>query len=402
MRWFFIVASLGLVVCLTGLYLLSRPDAKGSLPPTSRFFSSSDDQVLLRQVPGEGPAPKFGSTPIHDACSIIRIADLKRLGVGLNHDVVVAHDYLDDDVPPAAAVSQHSLDSASHCHYGLSNGNWLQVEVHQTPYNSAHDLEFSIGKAERKGAQIRVEDGLSIARLDLGEMMEIRLWKADLLVVVAFQTEKPGPYGRFDAGTFAEKLEPIAKAAVLRGPTAPMRHVYTSLFDKVKHPCDIASAEAFLAAFPSRSAAAVKTRFHPRAASTPMERHKTKSALQGGMLCTRHNIVADGVTNDAEYRELDLSLNMWDNPQAATDLNAYQCDPADRHPFGTPVAVTPVVGTGQTCLTELVLDWVLEMQIDNVNISLQAALAKPKPPAGQRRDELMPAAQVIAAAGVSR
>lgn len=177
-----------------------------------------------------------------------------------------------------------------------------------------------------------------------------------------------------------------------------MRHVYTSLFDKVKHPCELASTEAFMKAFPSRSAAAVKTQFRPRAASTPMERHKTETALQGGMLCTRHNIVADGVTNDAEH----LSLNMWDNPQATTDLNAYQCDPADRHPFGTPVAVTPVVGTGQTCLTELVLDWVLEMQIDNVNISLQAALPQPKPPAGQRRDELMIAAQMIAAADVSR
>lgn len=400
MRWFFALTSLGLILCVVGVFLLMRPDAKGSRPATSPFFS--DNQVLLRQVPGAGPAPKFGGTPIYDACSVITIDGLTRLGVELNHDVTVMHDYLEGDVPPDAAVSQPGLDSASHCYYGLSNRNWLQVFVYQTPYNSAHDLEFSIGKAERKGAEIRTEDDLSVAELDLGDMVEIRLWKAGLLVVVTFQTERPGPYGPFDKATFAAKLEQIAKAAVLRGPTAPMRHVYTSLFDKVKHPCEIASTEAFMKAFPSHSAAAVKTQFHPRAASTPMERHKTESALQGGMSCTRHNIVADGVTNDAEYRELGLSLNMWDNQQAATDLNAYQCDPADHHPFGTPVAVTPVAGTGQTCLTELVLDWVLEMQIDNVNISLQAALAKPKPPAGQRRDELMPAAQAIATAGVSR
>jgi hypothetical protein len=42
------------------------------------------------------------------------------------------------------------------------------------------------------------------------------------------------------------------------------------------------------------------------------------------------------------------------------------------------------------------------MQIGSVNISLQAALAKPRPPAGQRRDELLPAAQTIATPGASR
>jgi hypothetical protein len=218
---------------------------------------------------------------------------------------------------------------------------------------------------------------------------------------VAVLAERPGSYGPFDAKALVSKLERIAKAAVLQGPTAPMRHIYPTLFDKVKHPCEIASVEAFMRSFPSaHSAAAVKTQFHPKAPLTPMERHPAE-ALQGGMLCQRHNIVADGVTNRAEYRELDLSLSVWDNPQAATDLNAYHCDPADQHPFGAPVAISPSVGTGQTCLTSLVLSWVLEMQVGNVNVSLQTAVPDTKPPAGHTRDQLMPAAQVIAAAGVS-
>lgn len=395
MRWFLVLTSLGLVVCLTGVFLLMRPDAEGTRPP---FFPATEDQVLLREVPGEGPAPKFGGTPIYDACAMITIDSLTSLGVELNHDVVVMHDYLDGDVPPEAAVSQAGLDSASRCSYQLSNGNRLHVEVHQTPYNSAEDLEFSIGRAERQGARIRSEDGLSIARMDDKDAMEIRLWRTGLLVAVVLGTKQPG---LFDEQTFATKLESVVKAALLRDPTAPMRHVYTSLFDRVKHPCEVASAEVFMKAFPSRSAAAVRTQFHPRPSRTLMERHPDH-ALQGGMLCLRHNIVAEGTVNKAEYRELDLKLNVWDNPQAATDLNTYSCDPADRHPFGPPVAVSPSVGTGQTCMGDLQIDWVLNFLVDNVNVSLQGGSPVNGPTASRRRDELLPAARAIAAAGTSR
>lgn len=64
MRWFLVLTSLGLIVCVAGVFLLMRPDTKASRPATSPFFS--DEQVLLRQVPGDGPAPKFGGTPIYD------------------------------------------------------------------------------------------------------------------------------------------------------------------------------------------------------------------------------------------------------------------------------------------------------------------------------------------------
>ncbi|PWK89445.1 hypothetical protein C8D88_102718 [Lentzea atacamensis] len=72
--------------------------------------------------------------------------------------------------------------------------------------------------------------------------------------------------------------------------------------------------------------AAVKTQFHPKTSLTRMERHP-EFALQGGMPCLHHNIVAEGTVNKAEYRELDLKLNVWDKPRAAA-ANAYFCDPA--------------------------------------------------------------------------
>lgn len=332
---------------------------------------------------------------------MITIADLDRLGVTLHDGWVVAHDYLDRDVPPEAAVSQPALDPASACTYRLQNWNSLLIEVHQAPYNSAEDVEFASGRAARKQADVRAEDGLSLARWHDTDSWDIDLWRSGLLVQVSLTTDKPGPYGPFDAKTFATKLEPLVKAAVLTGPTAPMRHSYPAPFDRLKHPCEIAGTEAFYKSFPStHSAAAVKTQFHPRHAMTPMDRHP-ESALQGGMLCKRHNLVPDGVTNRAEYRELDLTTRFWDNPQAAADRNAYQCDPLDKHPAGPPVAVSPTVGTGETCMTDLQINWALDLRLDNVNISLTAALGDHKLTAGQRRDQLLPAAQAIAAAGAA-
>ncbi|SDL53397.1 hypothetical protein SAMN04488074_111246 [Lentzea albidocapillata subsp. violacea] len=58
------------------------------------------------QIAGEGPPPSYGGTPMYDACSLITITDLAQLGVPLNDGWVVAHDYLDRDVPLEAAVSQ--------------------------------------------------------------------------------------------------------------------------------------------------------------------------------------------------------------------------------------------------------------------------------------------------------
>lgn len=49
-------------------------------------------------------------------------------------------------------------------------------------------------------------------------------------------------------------------------------------------------------------------------------------------------------------------MTLWDKPQAAADLTAYLCDPTERHPIGPPVAVSPSVGTGQTCLTDTRID----------------------------------------------
>lgn len=65
---------------------------------------------------GTGPVLRYGDSAVYDACSLVTIDGLARHGVELNDDVVVAHDYMDGDVPPDAAVKYREL--------GLSLNMW--------------------------------------------------------------------------------------------------------------------------------------------------------------------------------------------------------------------------------------------------------------------------------------
>lgn len=230
---------------------------------------------------------------------------------------------------------------------------WVQVFVYQPPFTAQKDIA---NYEDRKN-----------------ETWDISLWQQDLIVDIAFQTKKKQPYGSLDAKAFADKLESLVKTAIQKGPTAPMRHIYPEPFaNKFKAPCDIASAEAYRKSYPNAGLPAlVKTQFHIMAADTAMERHP-ESSLQGGALCERHNIAPEASSDKENYRALEASLRMWDKPQAAIDRNAYQCDPADKHPFGPPVAVTPSLGTGQTCMSNIQIDWVLDFQMGDVNVGLQS------------------------------
>lgn len=408
-----VVLALLLVGGITGaFFFLDRTDntaGSGSdSPPSSSSDPSATANSIVQQKPGEGPPRKYGNTAVYDACSLLTMADLADLGITLTDQFPVGHDYLDLDVPPDKAIPQGSLDSLTHCYYSMKSLEWVQVDVFQPPFTAEKDMEFRKGAPKRKGATVRQAAGFSLANFDNREndTWDIYLWRQDLLVEVSFQTKKKQPYGSLDAKTFAEKLESLVHAAIQKGPTAPMRHIYPGPFtDKFKDPCDVASVEAYQKSYPNAGLPAmVKTQFHLKSEDTRMERHP-ESALQGGALCRRHNLAPEASLDKANFRLLEASLRMWDKPQAAIDRNAYSCDPADKHPFGPPVAVTPSVGTGQTCMTNIQLDWVLDFQLDEVNVSLKGehgGTSTVQPPVERPRDELLPAAKYIADNGVKK
>ncbi|WP_112262118.1 hypothetical protein [Lentzea terrae] len=186
---------------------------------------------------------------------------------------------------------------------------WVQVFVYQPPFTAQKDIA---NYEDRKN-----------------ETWDISLWQQDLIVDIAFQTNKTSRTARWT---------PRRSRSPARTRGLP---------------------------------ALVKTQFHVMAADTAMERHP-ESSLQGGALCERHNIAPEASSDKENYRALEASLRMWDKPQAAIDRNAYQCDPADKHPFGPPVAVTPSLGTGQTCMSNIQIDWVLDFQMGDVNVGLQS------------------------------
>jgi hypothetical protein len=395
-----------------GAFLLLKRIGNTSGSTSEASSSSSDPSAappaLLQQRPGEGSPRKYGNTSVYDACSLLTMADLSNLGITLTDQFPIVHNYVDIDVPVDKAISQGMLDALTHCSYSMKSLEWVQVFVYQPPFTAQKDMDFRKGKPERSGATVRQADGFSIANYEdrKNETWDIALSQQDLIVEVSFQTKKKQPYGSLDAKAFADKLESLVKTAIQKGPTAPMRHIYPEPFaDRFRNPCDVASAEAYRKSYPNAGLPAmVEAQFHVMAADTPMERHP-ESALQGGALCRRHNIAPEASLDKENYRVLEASLKMWDKPQAATDRNAYQCDPADKHPFGPPVAITPSLGTGKACMSNIQLDWVLDFQVGDVNVSLQSGhggASYTQPPVEQPRNELLPAAKHIAEQGVQK
>ncbi|WP_052684835.1 hypothetical protein [Lentzea aerocolonigenes] len=394
----------------TGAFLLLNRDSSSTPEaPSTSSEATAAAPALLQQQPGEGPPRKYGDTAVYDACSLLTMADLTNLGITLTDQFPVGHDYVDIDVPADKALPQGTLDPLTHCYYSMKSLEWVQVFVYQPPFTAQKDMESRKGKPERGGHTVHQADGFSVANYQdhKNNTWDISLWQQDLIVEVSFQTEKKQPYGSLDAKAFADKLESLVKAAIQKGPTAPMLHIYPEPFaGKFKDPCDVASADAYRKSYPNAGLPAlVKTQFHVFASDTPMERHP-ESALQGGALCQRYNIAPEASLDVANYRVLEASLRMWDKPQAAIDRNAYQCDPADKHPFGPPVAITPSLGTGQACMTNLQIDWVLDFQLGEVNVSVQGDHGGPAsytlPPVEGLRDELLPAARHIAEQGVQK
>ena len=173
-----------------------------------------------------------------------------------------------------------------------------------------------------------------------------------------------------------------------------MRHVYSGPLGEVRNPCKVASKAAFDKAFPSHAGAAsmVVGDFHPTTSNLG-------GTGEGLMSCSRHNLVPNGNTNLAEYRELHVRLSVAESREAATTHNTTLCTESTR--FSDVVTVTPPIGTGHTCLMRIGTDWEFKFQLDQVNVSLRGPLAD-KPTSDSRRSELLPAAQAIASAGVTR
>ncbi|TWP53437.1 hypothetical protein FKR81_05630 [Lentzea tibetensis] len=88
----------------------------------------------------------------------------------------------------------------------------------------------------------------------------------------------------------------------------------------------------------------------------------------------------DGRRTGREHRHLYASFSMWDKEEAATGGNAYSCDPADDHQFAPPVAVSPSIGTGNTCMSSLNNNWALTFQHNKVNVSPRHKLSRPLSP----------------------
>ncbi len=372
------------------------PFASTSLNNLPEPVTGDPDAIVLRQEPGTGPALRYGDVPIYDACSLVTIAGLESLGMTLSRDYNIGHDHLDADVPPATAITPGGGDPISNCFYMLDSDDSLHVDVYQTPFNSPEDLRARSTRATFARAQVRSAADLSLASWhdDKYESEHLLLWRPELVVEISIRSSDST--GTLDVSSFVPKLESLVQSGIAAGPTAPMRHLYNSPLDKVKDPCTVAGRDPYALAFPSHTGipAMVKASY---TLDAPLA--EATNARNGTISCRRNNIVPQGVLNKEQYRVLEVELSVWDKQTGATTRNSTSCAPfRDK----IPVPVTPSIGSGKTCLADYTTDWVFMFQVDNVNVSVRNGDTGPKPDASVRLDQLLPAAQSIAAAGLFR
>ncbi|HEX8867635.1 MAG TPA: hypothetical protein VF821_18395, partial [Lentzea sp.] len=372
----------------------------------SRHSSAAEgdpNEMVLRQEPGSGPAIHYGTTPIYDACSLVTIDVLSRLDVTLSRDYFVSHKRLDADVPAEAAVPAGFSDPVSACFYMFDSDDSLHVRVHQTPYSSSDELTEMQERATRQNAAVHTEAGMTSTSWqdDEYESQRLVIWRPELVVDISLRSEDSD--STLAPASFMPRLESLVRSGLSAPPTAPARHTYLAPFDKVKDPCQIASTEAYKAAFPSAAGApSMVDGSYPPDAPIPNSQGGSSKSREAQLSCTRKNIVPRGALNKEELRALKVDLSVWTAEKAANLSNDANCAPSYKSKHADPVAVTPSIGTRKACLADYDTDWLLKFQMSNVNVTVTNGDTGPKPDVSVRRDQLVPAARLIASAGVTR
>lgn len=343
-------------------------------------------KLALTQEPGTGGPVKYGETPVYDACALVTIDALESLAVPLSAIHPVSHAHLDGDVSGDAAITPGAGGPVSSCFYMMERTNSLGIKVHQAPFNSPAELQSKLDTAVHLKAQVRTENGFSIATWhDQFGYDNVLISRPGLAVTIGFKTS-PG-----DAAMLSSDLEHLVLDGIRSGPSAPPRYVYTAPLRTVKDPCDVASRSAFALTFPGHTGTAAM-------AEGSYTLHGAANGRNGQVSCRRNNIVPRGQLNKAEHHTLAVTLSAWDNKTAARQVNSSTCSSGS----SAPVAVTPPIGSGRTCLADNGADWALQFQLDNVNVSIEDGDTANKPDASTRLHQLRPAAEAIASAGLSR
>lgn len=379
----------GLVAGLVATAALATGCWYGFVAGNTRPNGPSPGIGLLKQIGSYSPTT-FGDTAVHDACSVIRIQHLNEIGVPLAENEPVVQQRVDGNVLPEAALPQSAGDAVGHCSYPLANGNAMTVSVHQTPFNTAADLESLQQEGIRAGATLRTADGLSLAQWHdaLSNSRRVNVWKPDLLIDVSIGTSKPWPINGMDATATAIQLETLVKNAIIAGPIAHEDHYYDYPLSRLRNPCEVANFAAFGRAFPSHAGAPsiIRGTYHP-----------TRSQSSILMSCKRTNVVFNGSLNKAEHHELLVEFAVADNEQDARTENARLCD-RSAHP--EVVDATPSVGPSRSCLVKHGTDWALWFQLDQVNLRVSTpGLGGTAEEVG---DRVAPAALAMAEFGVNR
>jgi hypothetical protein len=349
----------------------------------------NEHTIVLKQLPGEGAAPKFGGTELYDGCSLLTVEELGQLGMRLHPRAEVEHGYLDGDVPAAPA----RMATTSSCVYYLSNQSRVSVDVYQTPRNTPGMLTERL-VASAKDAAVRDEHGLKIA---VWQDEDFQYWRfhvarSGLLVEGEIWTKavpaegfraRTDQFGEFTAEEFTNEVSSFIAGKVNEGPTAPARHVYDAPFQGTKPVCEVASAAAG-----TGSAVMITATYKAGADETSIGKPGEK-AFRTATSCDRSDLQG--------HRQLKVALDLWDEPAGATFSNSALCDPANAYLTNPPpIRIDPSFGTGQTCLfNAFSANWDLVFQVDEVGVHMSTGWFDDPTTPEERRAQLIPVAPAV-------
>lgn len=359
-KWPYIVlAVVAVLVVGVGLrigYLAANGVYPTPAEPSREANSQQDSQqqpkrpdriAVFDQSPGQGTPHTYGGTVLYDACEILPLEALPKLGLAITPELVVIHQYFDGDVPAPAIVKQDALARSSSCTYGVPNGARVSVDMYQPPFSD--DRQMEANRPDPEDGPISTDRKFDVItyRDDRVEQWVTTISRPHLIVEA--QVHDPtGDISGWDGRAIAEALRGPLVSRTLAGPAPHRLPSYNSGYEGAKNPCDAFPPSALEAAFHKPAAPHAVAVF--QVGDSIMYEFDGSVAFRIDASCTRHSLVDEGRLAP-DYVESKLGTSYWQDERGAETRQQAEC--RDTVLGIKPIPVSLRIGDGPVCIKEV-------------------------------------------------
>lgn len=358
---------------------------KEAPPPPPR----PDTIAVFSQAPGQGPPGSYGGTALYDACEILPLEALPKLGLPITPELTVTHTYFDGDVPRSEIVKQDALALPSSCDYSVGSGAAVTLHIYQPPFMDADKMR--INRPDPEDAPISKDRGLDVS---VRRNERIEMWIATVsapgVIAEALVADPRGDSTGWNGKAIAEALRGPLVSRVLAGPTAHRQPNYTGGYEGAKNPCDALTPSAFEATLGKPAMPQANAMF--RVGDMVMHEFDRSVSYRIDTACTRNALVSGGRLAP-DHAAADVQISYWLDERGANTRQQSEC--RDTISDVEPILVDVRVGDGPVCMKNLGRKFTMFFKVGRATVHLGASSAIDDPHQEARR--LAPMAQQIAA-----